>query len=101
MVWIKDLDPLYTIHVGVLGVLRVLGDPTKRYQLTILMLQQYLQSLDGMVTYQVISFALFLALFTGVLIWVVRMKREHTDRMARMPLDDSSPTHDPLHEVQP
>lgn len=65
------------------------------------MLQQYLQSLDGMVTYQVISFVLFFALFSSVFVWVVRMKRDHTERMARMPLDDSSPTRDSLHEVQP
>jgi hypothetical protein len=65
------------------------------------MLQQYLQSLDGMVTYQVISFVLFLALSSAILVWVVRMQREHAERMARMPLDDSSPTQDPLHEVQP
>ena len=65
------------------------------------MLQQYLQSLDGIVTNQVIAFALFLALFTGVLVWVVRMKRDHAERMAHMPLDDTLPTRDPLREVQP
>lgn len=65
------------------------------------MLQQYLQSLDGMVAYQVISFVLFLTLCAGVVVWVVRMKHDHTERMARMPLDDSSPTRDPLHKVQP
>jgi cbb3-type cytochrome oxidase subunit 3 len=64
------------------------------------MLQQYLQSLDGMVTYQVISFALFLAVAIGVTIWVLRMKREHADRMARMPLDDQTLTHDSKTEVR-
>ena len=63
------------------------------------MFQQYLQSLDGMVTYQVVSFVLFLACFTGVLVWVLRMKRDHAERMARLPLDDQTSNHDPLNEV--
>ncbi len=53
------------------------------------MLQQYLASLDGMVVYQIISFVLFLSAFVGVAVWVSRMHRDHTDRMARMPLDDA------------
>lgn len=52
-----------------------------------------------MVTYQVISFILFLAVAAGVTIWVLRMKREHADRMARMPLDDQTLTHDRNNEV--
>jgi cbb3-type cytochrome oxidase subunit 3 len=64
------------------------------------MLQQYLQSLDGMVTYQVISFVMFLAVFAGVTIWVLRMKRDHADRMARLPLDDQTSTHEPKNEVR-
>ncbi|MCU0453015.1 MAG: cbb3-type cytochrome c oxidase subunit 3 [Bacteroidetes bacterium] len=64
------------------------------------MLQQYLQSLDGMVTYQVISFILFLTVAAGVTIWVLRMKREHADRMARMPLDDQTLNRDSNTEVR-
>jgi hypothetical protein len=63
------------------------------------MLQQYLQSLDGMVTYQVISFVLFLAVAAGVTIWVLRMSRDHAERMARLPLDDQNLTHDRKNEV--
>lgn len=63
------------------------------------MLQQYLQSLDGMVTYQVISFVLFLAVAAGVTIWVLRMNRDHANRMSRMPLDDQTMTHDRNNEV--
>lgn len=64
------------------------------------MFQQYLQSLDGMVVYQIISFVLFLAAFTGVAVWVSRMQRDHTDRMARMPLEDTTTSHGPVHEVR-
>jgi len=64
------------------------------------MLQQYLQSLDGMVIYQIISFVLFLAAFAGVVVWVSRLNRDHTDRMARMPLDDTTTFHGPVHEVR-
>jgi hypothetical protein len=64
------------------------------------MFQQYLQSLDGMVTYQVISFVLFLAVFAGALVWVLRMQPDHVDRMARMPLDDSAISNGPVHEVR-
>ena len=52
-----------------------------------------------MVTYQVISFVLFLAVSAGVTVWVFRMNRQHLERMARLPLDDQSSTHDPLNEV--
>jgi hypothetical protein len=64
------------------------------------MFQQYLQSLDGMVVYQIISFVLFLAAFAGVAVWVSRMQRDHTDRMARMPLDDPTSSNEPAHEVR-
>jgi len=39
-----------------------------------------------------ISFVIFLTIFTGVVIWAARMGRDKRDRLASLPLDDPPET---------
>lgn len=46
--------------------------------------------MDGVATYPIISLLVFFALFTGVIIYVFfLMRKEHVEKMAKLPLEDS------------
>jgi cbb3-type cytochrome oxidase subunit 3 len=51
------------------------------------MLADYLKAIEGIGIYQLISLLVFVPFFIGVLIYVVRMKKEHADTMSQMPLN--------------
>jgi cbb3-type cytochrome oxidase subunit 3 len=52
------------------------------------MIQNVLHHIGGMASYGIISLCLFFAVFLGVLIWVLRLKRADLDSAAALPLED-------------
>jgi cbb3-type cytochrome oxidase subunit 3 len=52
------------------------------------MIQNVLTAIGGVGTYGVISICLFFALFVGILIWVLRLKRSYLEQMRALPLED-------------
>ena len=54
------------------------------------MLQNILQHLGGIQGYGLISLCLFFAVFTGIVIWALQLKRSHLDAMAQLPLESDA-----------
>jgi hypothetical protein len=52
------------------------------------MINELLSATDAYTIYAISSLFGFLAIFALVLIWVVRVKKSHVERMSRLPLDD-------------
>jgi cytochrome c oxidase cbb3-type subunit 4 len=52
------------------------------------MFSQYLQQIEGIASYPLISLFIFIPFFIIVLFIVLRMKKEHTDYMSNLPLDE-------------
>ncbi|MBA4311442.1 MAG: CcoQ/FixQ family Cbb3-type cytochrome c oxidase assembly chaperone [Chlorobiaceae bacterium] len=52
------------------------------------MFSQYLQQIEGIATYPLISLFIFIPFFIIVLFIAIRMKKEYTDHMSRLPLDE-------------
>ena len=44
-------------------------------------------SMDGVGIYGVISICIFVAFFTGMLLWAFTKKKNYLDKMGRLPLD--------------
>lgn len=51
------------------------------------MLSHFLESIEGIGIYQLISLLMFVPFFVGVLIYVTRLKKEDADRMSNIPLN--------------
>ena len=51
------------------------------------MFSHYLESIEGIASYPLISLLIFIPFFIGVLIYVVRMKKEDADTMSNLPLN--------------
>ena len=47
-----------------------------------------LRTISGIAVYPIVSLALFVAFFSGVIAWAVRADGARLDRLAAMPLDD-------------
>jgi hypothetical protein len=54
------------------------------------MIEQVLSSIGGVGMYGVISICLFFAVFVGVLIWMVTLKKPYLSSMSKLPLEDES-----------
>lgn len=52
------------------------------------MIKNVLSDIGGVGIYGVISISLFFAVFTGMLIWALRMKKSFTKSMSALPLND-------------
>jgi cytochrome c oxidase cbb3-type subunit 4 len=52
------------------------------------MFSQYLQQIEGIASYPLISLFIFIPFFIIVLFIVLRMRKEHTDYMSNLPLDE-------------
>jgi hypothetical protein len=60
------------------------------------MIENVLNKLGGVGAYGVISICLFFAVFVGVLLWTVGLKRPYLNAMRELPLDGSgSPEPEP------
>jgi hypothetical protein len=51
------------------------------------MVSNILQAIDGIGIYTIISLFIFVPFFIGVLVYVVRMKKDDADRMSQLPLN--------------
>ena len=54
------------------------------------MIENVTHSIGGMSLYGVISICLFVAVFVGVLVWTVRLKKSYLKSMRELPLDGAS-----------
>lgn len=51
------------------------------------MFSEYLQAIEGIGAYPLLSLLVFMMLFVGVLVHVVRIKKEEADHMSQLPLN--------------
>ena len=54
------------------------------------MIENVTHSIGGMSLYGVISICLFVAVFTGVLVWTICLKKSYLKAMRELPLHDGS-----------
>ena len=54
------------------------------------MIENVLNKMGGVGVYGVISICLFFAVFAGVLVWTLCLKKPYLEAMRELPLDDSS-----------
>lgn len=52
------------------------------------MIKNVLSDIGGVGVYGVISISLFFAVFTGMLIWALRIKKKYAQEMSAAPLND-------------
>lgn len=52
------------------------------------MIKNVLSEIGGIGLYGVISICLFFAVFTGMLVWACRMKKQFAQNMSALPLND-------------
>ena len=65
------------------------------------MIENVTHSIGGISMYGVVSICLFVAVFTGVLVWTIRLKKSYLNSMRELPLDGASAADtDPI-EPQP
>ncbi len=53
------------------------------------MYKELLQSIEGIELYPVISMFIFLALFAGVVIWIVKLDKKYIKEVEALPLDNN------------
>lgn len=53
------------------------------------MFSQYLNSIEGVEIFPIISLILFFAFFIGMLFWVLRMDKKYITEMENLPLDST------------
>ena len=51
------------------------------------MFSNILEAMEGVDIYQLASLLIFVSFFLGVLVYVVRLKKEDADRMSQLPLN--------------
>lgn len=51
-------------------------------------MRQFLDGVQGVDVYLIISLFIFLAFFIGVAIWFFRVDKKHVEKMSQMPLQD-------------
>ncbi len=55
------------------------------------MTKEFLQAIPGVAAYPIISLAIFLTLFVGVVIWAFfRIDKKYINRMEQLPLESSN-----------
>ena len=50
------------------------------------MIRSVLEQIGGVGVYGIISMLLFMGVFTGVLLWILRLRPAHIDEMKNLPL---------------
>lgn len=56
------------------------------------MIRNALEHIHGIAILPIIGLILFFAVFTGMLIWAIRMRKPYIDHMGNLPLQDGSET---------
>jgi cytochrome c oxidase cbb3-type subunit 4 len=54
------------------------------------MYKEILQSIEGIEIYPLISLFIFLALFAGITIWIIRLDKKYVKKMETLPLDEGA-----------
>jgi len=54
------------------------------------MIKNAIETLGGVDVYGIISVCFFFAFFTGMLLWVFRLKKSYLNSMRELPLNDGS-----------
>jgi cytochrome c oxidase cbb3-type subunit 4 len=54
------------------------------------MYKEILQSIEGIELYPLISLFIFLALFAGITIWILKLDKKYVKKMEALPLDDNT-----------
>ncbi len=54
------------------------------------MLENVLSKMGGVGMYGVISVILFFAVFVGVLVWMIGLKKSYIEQMRELPLEDTA-----------
>jgi len=53
------------------------------------MFKQFLSGVDGMDQYLIFSMIVFIVFFTGVVLYVLRMRKDTADKLSNIPLNDN------------
>jgi len=51
------------------------------------MIKDYLQTIDGVFIYPIISMIVFVLFFAAVLIWISKLDKKYINRMENLPLE--------------
>ena len=54
------------------------------------MYKELLQSIEGIEIYPLISLFIFLALFAGITVWILKLDKKYVKEMETLPLDDGT-----------
>jgi hypothetical protein len=65
------------------------------------MIENVTHSIGGMSLYGVVSICLFVAVFAGVLVWTIRLKKSYVNSMRELPLEGDSAADTELLEPPP
>ncbi len=63
------------------------------------MYKEILQSIEGIEIFPLISLFIFLALFVGVVIWIVKLDKGYVKEMKTLPLDSDENTESLTKEI--
>lgn len=53
------------------------------------MIKEYLQSIDGVAIYPIISLIIFISFFTAMIIWLIKVDKNYISKMKNLPLDEN------------
>ena len=63
------------------------------------MFKDYLQSIEGVEVYAIISMIIFITFFIGILIWLFKVDKQYIKKMRELPLEkDSSMNFGEVHQ---
>lgn len=51
------------------------------------MIKDYLQTIDGVAIYPIISMIVFVLFFAAVLVWIFKLDKKYINRMENLPLE--------------
>ena len=54
------------------------------------MFKDYLQSIEGVEVYAIISMIIFITFFIGILIWLFKVDKQYIKKMGELPLEKDS-----------
>lgn len=58
------------------------------------MFKHYFEQVHNVEVWPIISLSIFFVFFVGLLVYVLRIKKDHVSRMSAMPLSEDSPEND-------
>jgi cbb3-type cytochrome oxidase subunit 3 len=58
------------------------------------MIRNVLEGIGNVESFPIIALAIFVAFFIGMIVWVIRMKKNHVNHMRKLPLDSEGDRHE-------